>query len=116
MFTYGYGHRSSRPRHLTAPNGLNLSRSVTNPNSRFSRMMDYLSFKGEATREEIIRDVFGKTYGVPRSTYDTSTLRRVKLTPNVVTRGWGAYLFMLSVKYGYVKKVRRGNRVFYSVA
>jgi hypothetical protein len=114
MFTYGYGRRSSRPRQFTAPNGLNLSRSVTNPNSRFSRMMDYLSFKGEATREEIIRDVFGKTYGVPHSTY--KNLVRVKLTPNVVTRGWGAYLFMLSVKYGYVKKVRRGNRVFYSVA
>ena len=115
MFTYGYGRSlSSRPRHLTAPNGLNLSRSVTNPTSRFSRMMDYLSFKGEATREEIIRDVFGKTYGVPHSTYTNSV--RVKLTPNVVTRGWACYLFTLSVKYGYVKKVRRGNKVFYSVA
>ena len=98
-----------------APNGLNLSRSVHNPKSRFRRMMDYLNVKGEATREEIIRDVFGKTYGVSRHTYDHQMGRLICLTPNVVSRGWACYLFSLSVKYGYVKMVRRGNRVFYSV-
>lgn len=103
MFSYGYGrHLSSRPRHLTAPNGLNLSRSIHNPKSRFRRMMDYLSVKGEATKEEILRDVFGKTIGKDWKNGD-------------VTRGWGSYVFILSVRNGYVKKVRRGNRVFYSV-
>jgi hypothetical protein len=90
---------------LFAPNGMNLSRSVHNPKSRFRRMVDYLSVKGEATREDILRDVFGKTIGVYRGV----------TTPNVVTRGWGCYMFSLSIKYGYIKMVRRGNRVFYSV-
>lgn len=103
MFSYGYGrHLSSRPSHLTAPNGLNLSKSIHNPKSRFRRMMDYLSVKGEATKVDILRDVFGKTIG--------DDFRNGE-----VTRGWGTYLFTLSVRNGYVKMVRRGNRVFYSV-
>ena len=103
MFSYGYGYSlSSRPSHLTAPNGLNLTRSVHNPKSRFRRMMDYLNVKGEATREEIITECFGKTIG-----------RDFK--NGHVTRGWATYLFTLSVRNGYVKMVRRGNRVFYSV-
>jgi hypothetical protein len=104
MFSYGYGrHLSSRPSHLTAPNGLNLSKSIHNPKSRFRRMMDYLSVKGEATKVDILRDVFGKTIGRD-------------FRGGEVTRGWGTYLFTLSVRNGYVKMVRRGNRVFYSVA
>ena len=104
MFHYGYGrHLSSRPSHLTAPNGLNLSRSIHNPKSRFRRMMDYLNVKGEATRVDIITECFGKTIGTDYK------------NPNVVSRGWGCYLFTLSVRNGYVKMVRRGNRVFYSV-
>ncbi len=103
MFSYGYGrHLSSRPSHLTAPNGLNLSKSIHNPKSRFRRMMDYLSVKGEATKVDILRDVFGKTIGRD-------------FRGGEVTRGWGTYLFTLSVRNGYVKMVRRGNRVFYSV-
>ena len=104
MFQYGYGRNfSSRPSHLTAPNGLNLSKSIHNPKSRFRRMMDYLSVKGEATKVDILRDVFGKTIGRD-------------FRGGEVTRGWGTYLFTLSVRNGYVKMVRRGNRVFYSVA
>lgn len=104
MFSYGYGYSlSSRPSHLTAPNGLNLSKSIHNPKSRFRRMMDYLSVKGEATKVDILRDVFGKTIGRD-------------FRGGEVTRGWGTYLFTLSVRNGYVKMVRRGNRVFYSVA
>jgi hypothetical protein len=104
MFHYGYGRNfSSRPSHLTAPNGLNLSKSIHNPKSRFRRMMDYLSVKGEATKVDILRDVFGKTIGRD-------------FRGGEVTRGWGTYLFTLSVRNGYVKMVRRGNRVFYSVA
>ncbi len=88
MFSYGYGrHLSSRPSHLTAPNGLNLSKSIHNPKSRFRRMMDYLSVKGEATKVDILRDVFGKTIGRD-------------FRGGEVTRGWGTYLFTLSVRNG----------------
>ena len=52
---------------------------------------------------DILRDVFGKTIGRD-------------FRGGEVTRGWGTYLFTLSVRNGYVKMVRRGNRVFYSVA
>lgn len=103
MFHYGYGrHLSSRPSQFTAPNGFNLSKSIHNPTSRFRRMMDYLSVKGEATKEDILRDVFGKTIGKDWKNGE-------------VTRGWGTYVFTLSIANGYMKKVRRGNRVFYSV-
>lgn len=103
-------------RSFTAPNGLNLSRSVHNPNSRFRRMVDYLSVNGEATREEILRDVFGKTIGNPSFHLDKTTGKYVSHTPNLVSRGWASYLFNISVQNGYVRKVRRGNRVFYSVS
>ena len=75
-----------------APNGMNLSKSIHNPKSNVRRVLGYLSAVGEATKKDILRDVFGKT-----------------------CRGWGCYMFSLSVKYGYVKMVRRGNKVFYSV-
>jgi hypothetical protein len=116
MFSYGYGRPrplSSRPPHLTAPNGLNLSKSIHNPKSRFRRMMDYLSVKGEATKVDILRDVFGKTIGKNQFEYTSTGWKKV--SPDYVTRGWGSYLFTLSVRNGYVKMVRRGNKVFYSV-
>ena len=96
MFSYGYGRSlSSVPRHLTAPNGLNFSRSIHNPNSRLNRVRDYLHMKGEATKAEIFRDVFGKDI-------------------KVVSTGWGCYLFSLGVRQGFFKKVRRGNKVYWS--
>ena len=101
---FGNPRYSSAPPHLTAPNGLNLTRSITNPLSRFNKVRDYLLVKGEATKVEILRDVFGKVVG-------TNGWRAGE-----VTRGWGSYLFVLSVKNGYFTKVRRGNNVFYSVS
>jgi hypothetical protein len=103
MFNYGYGRSlSSVPRHLTAPNGLNFSRSIHNPKSRLNRVRDYLSFKGEATKMEILRDVFGKTLG------------KGGWKNREVTSGWGCYLFSYGVHQGFFKKVRRGNQVFWS--
>ena len=75
-------------------NGMNLSKSYNNPKSNFRRITDYLSRVGEATKVDILRDVFGKVG---------------------VNRGWCCNVFSLSVKNGYIKKVRRGNRVFYSL-
>jgi hypothetical protein len=106
MFSYGYGRRlSSVPSHLTAWNGLNFSRSIHNPNSRLNRLRSYLSVKGEATKREILRDVFGRVldnrYIYPRPN-------------NVVTSGWGTYLFNYGVRHGFFKKVRRGNMWYWS--
>ena len=107
MFGYGYGRRqSSVPRHLTAPNGLNFSKSISNPNSRLNRLRSYLSVKGEATKGEILRDVFGKTLDNSHSYPHRGT--------NYVTSGWGTYLFNYGVRHGFFKKVRRGNQVFWS--
>jgi hypothetical protein len=109
MFGYGYGRSlSSVPSHLTAPNGLNFSRSIHNPNSRLNRLRSYLSVKGEATKGEILRDVFGKVLD-----NSTSYLNR---HPDSVTSGWGTYLFNYGVRHGFFKKVRRGNKVYWSNA
>jgi len=102
MFGYGYGcSLSSVPSHLTAPNGLNFSRSIHNPNSRLNRLRSYLSVKGEATKGEILRDVFGKTLGKDWKNGEVSS-------------GWGTYLFNYGVRHGFFKKVRRGNKVYWS--
>ena len=108
MFSYGYGRRrSSVPSHLTAWNGLNFSRSIHNPNSRLNRLRSYLSVKGEATKAEILRDVFGRILD-NRHTYPRPN--------NTVTSGWGTYLFSYGVRHGFFKKVRRGNKVYWSNA
>jgi hypothetical protein len=103
MFTYGYSRRlSSHPSHLTAPNGLNFSRSIHNPTSRLNKLRGYLSAKGAATKKEILRDVFGKTVGKNWQSGD-------------VSYGWGAYLFSYGVHHGYLTKVRKGNTVYWSL-
>jgi hypothetical protein len=100
MFRYGMGPAlSSRPRNLTAPNGLNFSRSLHNPISRLNKVRDYLATRGEATKVDILHDVFGKTVG-----------RRA----GEVTYGWGTYLFGYGIRHGFFKKVRKGNRVYWS--
>lgn len=96
-------------------NGMNLSKSYQNPTSHFNRIRDYLLKVGEATREDILSNVFGKKVGNKSFTFDKVTGKYVCYTPDVVTRGWCCNVFSLSVKNGYFKKVRRGNRVFYSV-
>ena len=99
MYTYGYSRRlSSRPRHLTAANGLNFSQSVGNPTSRLEKVRTYLTVRGEATKVDILRNVFGKTVG-----------------PNGITRGWGSFLFQYGVRHGFFTKVRRGNTVYWSL-
>ena len=92
-------------------NGMNLSKSIMNPKSNLRKILNYLYVKGEATRGDILRDVFGKSI----VEYDTYLHIWNYGVPNVVSRGWNCNVFSLGVKYGYFKKVRRGNRVFYSV-
>ena len=76
---------------MVAPNGLNLSRSVKNPNSNLNKVRNYLAREGTATRLEILRDVFGRT-----------------------CRGWGCYLFAIAIRQGFITKTRKGNAVFYA--
>lgn len=108
MYNYGWGYKqSSRPAYLTAPNGLNFSRSVGNPNSRLEKVRTYLHTVGRATKRDILRDVFGKVISEKSPwTYGYQN--------NFVTRGWGVYLFTYGIRHGYFKKERVGNKVFYS--
>lgn len=107
--------RSSVPPHLTAPNGLNFSKSVGNPSSRLERVREYLRVNGPRSKREILRDVFGKTVGVPRGEWMVGK-GWVRVTPDtLVTRGWGSYLFQYGVRHGFFTKVRRGNVWYWSV-
>ena len=95
-----------------APNGMNLSKSVTNPTSRLSRVRSYLHTNGPRTKRDILHDVFGKTIGVNRFEYINGKWQT--FTPNIVTRGWASYVFTLAIRYGYITKTRKGNVVLYS--
>lgn len=86
--------RSSLPFHLTAPNGLNFSRSVGNPKSRLERVREYLRVNGPSTRRTILRDVFGRVN---------------------VNRGWGSTFFALCVRHGFLVKTWEGGTVRWSV-
>lgn len=110
--TYGYSRRlSSRPRHLTAPNGLNLSKSVNNPNSRFEKIREYLRVNGPTTKKDILYYVFGKKIVPSRPQY---TIVQNNTNPNEVSYGWGTYVFGLGVKYGYFKKTRKNGTTYWS--
>lgn len=107
MYQYGYGWNrvSSCPSHLTAPNGLNFSRSVGNPKSRLEKVRNYLRVNGRSTKVDILTNVFGKIVDNTPFTYGNGK----------VTRGWGAYLFTYGIRHGFFKKERIGNKVFYSL-
>ena len=108
MYHYGYGRSlSSRPSYLTAPNGLNFSRSVGNPNSRLEKLRQYLSVNGPSTKREILYRVWGKKV--------TDTYIPWNNRNGEVTSGWGCYLFSYGYKHGFFNKVRKGNTVLWSV-
>lgn len=92
---------------LRMPNGMDLSKSMSRPDSRANKVLAYLRTHPHATKADILRDVFGRTivkelvYGPNRG--------------NTVTRGWGAYLFGLLQSHGYIRKTRKGNTVTYAV-
>lgn len=87
---------------------MNLSKSMLNPDSRANKVRSYLRLRGPATKAQILRDVFGKMV-VERSVYGP-------MRGNKVTRGWGAYLFVLLQTHGYIRRVRTGNTIRYEVA
>jgi len=110
-YTYGYGRRqSSVPSHLTAPNGLNFSKSGANPHSRLNRVRDYLIKNGPKSKRDILRDVFGKTLDSADRYW-----QRQQTNPTVVNRGWNSTFFRMAVHHGFLKKVRVGNVTMWSV-
>ena len=89
-------------------NGLNFSKSLTNPNSRLARVVNFIREKGTPqTRHTLNVLVFG-LYPRPDGYLNPKTKQRV-------TRGWGAYLFSLAVKTNILKKTRKGNEWYYSL-
>lgn len=93
----------------TAHNGMNLSKSIGNPKSRFEKVRYYLFVNGPRTKREILRDVFGKVVADHPTGWGTNT------PPNVVSMGWGCYMFSLASKNGLFRKVRKGNVTYWSV-
>ena len=78
-------------------NGLNFRFSVTNKNSRLHKMLNYLHTNSDkfVNKREILSNVFHRN--------------------GEVSRGWGVYLFSLSVKCGFVRMIRKGNNVYYII-
>ena len=103
---------SSLPAHLTAPNGLNFTKSVHDPKSRLNRVRDYLRQNGPSSKRDILRDVFGKEMNDNK--YVPVNGQFVNRTANTVTSGWGSYLFGYGVRHGFFTKVRRGNVWYWS--
>jgi hypothetical protein len=94
----------------TAFNGMDLSKSRSNPNSRYNKILDYLKAHGASTKARMMYDIFGlvtednKAYNY----YPTNNHK-------IVTRGWGTYVWTLMVLNGELVKTRIGNRVVYTV-
>lgn len=93
---------------FTTANGMTLSKSRTNPKSRYSKIVGYIRNHPaqEATRAEVTEQVFGKIMKRPYPTWNV---------PNEVSTGWGSYVWSLMVAYGDLVKTRKGNKVFYSL-
>jgi len=89
---------------LTAPNGMNFTKSVGNPKSRLERVRSYLWLYGSATKRQILADVFDRTI-----VEYSSVMKRE------VTRGWASYVFTYGIRQGFFQKHRIGNEVFYAL-
>lgn len=89
---------------LQAPNGMNLRKSMPRPDSRANKVLAYLRTERQATKAQILRDVFD------RKIVDCPVYGNRK---GEVTRGWGAYLFGLLQSHGYIRQIRKGNTILY---
>lgn len=106
--------RERSPFGVSSWNGMNLRKSVDDPNSRLSRIVNYIRQNGMSEKKTIFRDVFGKTIvkDVP-SRFNPST---GKWEPSeFVGRNWGTYVWNLAVSGRVLVKIRKGNRVFYDL-
>jgi hypothetical protein len=78
-----------------APNGLNFSQCIHNPESRIARIVRYINKNGHApTRRELIVNALGKQNA---------------------GRGWGTYVFGYGIKNGFLTKQRVGKTFVYGL-
>ena len=81
-----------------APNGLNFSQCIHNPESRISRIVRYISDMQKnghnPTRRELLTNALGKQNA---------------------GRGWGTYVFGYGIKNGFITKQRVGNTFVYGL-
>jgi len=77
-------------------NGLNFSKSVSNPNSRLAKMVNYVRQNGPSTREDIGRNALG--------------FRFVHWA-----RNWNSYGFSGAVQGEFLIRTRVGRKVYYNL-
>jgi hypothetical protein len=81
-----------------APNGLNFSQCIHNPNSRIARIVRYITEANKnghnPTRSELVSNALGKQNA---------------------SRGWGPYVFGYGIKNNFLTKERIGNTVVYGL-
>lgn len=81
-----------------APNGLNFSKCIHNPNSRIARIIRYIGEKQKIgyypTRRELVENALHKQNA---------------------GSGWGTYVFGYGIKNGFITKQRFGNTVVYGL-
>lgn len=97
-----------------APNGLTLSKSVTDKDSRLAKIVNYIRENGPTRKKDLVFHLFDRTMG--RVQYDYSrTPYRTFVSDDTgkkkVTYGWGTYVFGLAVKNGILTKNRVGRTV-----
>jgi hypothetical protein len=90
--------KNTQPFGFQMHNGLNLSKSVSNPKSRLARMVNYIRQNGECTRAELAMKALG-------SRFDATYHRE--------QRGWNGYAFSGAIRGGFLVTNRVGNEVFY---
>lgn len=89
------------------PNGLNLGRSVHNPNSLLRRILKLLATRGDMTKADILI-----TLGYPVGKTKKDSYGYVfKCDPH----SYHANLFSAMVKGGFVRHYRKGRKVYWSI-
>lgn len=101
--------RNRSPFGVAACNGMNLRKSITNPKSNLSRIVNYIRKNGESEKATIMWFEFGRIVS------DIPWYKRENIPKNVVTRGWCTYCWGLAIEAKILVKTRRGRRVFYSL-
>lgn len=89
------------------PNGLNLSRSVHNPNSLLRRVLKLLATRGDMTKAEILTTLGYKLNEVQTHSWGTAAHRD--------PHNFHANLFSAMTKGGFVRHYRKGRKVFWTI-
>ena len=97
-YNLGAKSRMHIEKYMRAPNGMNFSKSVKNPNSNLRKVLSYLAVNGPRSKSEILQNVFGRVYEW-RPGY-----RQVK-------RGWGSSMFGLARRCGFLTCYRESPGV-----